>query len=250
MKKILSFIIVLTLSLSLCSLTGCSLFQKNNSDDDDSGKIVVNGLTIENGVVTKYEPTSDSGVELVIPEKAGGVYVSEIAKEVFRDCKAIKTVSIPASMKKIGKNAFRNCSNLEGVYITDVAGWAGIAFDEIYSNPIMNEKCQKLYLNGELLETLSFPAHVTRIEPYTFYMCLSLKKITISYNINFIGKLAFVGVTSTLEEFAFEDPYDWTGGSTIPYTGLQKRFPIENDRGYGCSISCYNHFGQFDWVKK
>lgn len=247
MKKIFSFIIVLVLSLSLFAFVGCG-----KDGDAKGGKVVIDGLTIENGVVVSYEPASASDVELVIPEKAGGGYVSEIAKEVFRDCKALKTITIPASIRKIGKNAFRNCTNLEAVYITDVAGWAGIAFDEIYSNPITN--CNNLYLNGELLEEVSFPSYVTRIERYAFYMCLSIKKISISRSITFIGKNAFSGMTSTLEKFEFEQPFNWiydTGsgtGSMLPAPALQISYP-KPGTGYTCAINCYNHEGHYDWVR-
>ena len=252
MKRFLSFIIVLVLSLSLFAFAGCT----KDSDDANGGKVVVNGLTIESGVVVSYEPTSASDVELEIPEKAGGVYVSEIAKEVFKGCKALKTVKIPAGMRKINSNAFRDCSNLEGVYIEDLAGWCGIEFVGNFSNPINNNKCGNLYINNVLAEELIIPSHVNRIESRTFYMCTSIRKITIPKSVNFIGQHAFYGVTTNLERFRFEDPNNWgyssdpnsTKGSTL-FQALKVEYRVPGDTGWNSAIAAYIHFGQYYWIK-
>ncbi len=244
MKRVLSFIIVLALSCSLFLFVGCG----NKGDGGDS-KVEINGLTIENGVVTKYEPNSESGVELEIPEKAGKIYVTEIASEVFRDCKALKTIKLPSTINKIGQNAFRNCSNLEGVYIEDLGGWCGIEFNEKFANPINNPKCYKLYVNNELLEKIKIPSYITRIERYAFYMCTSIKEITIPASVNFIGKYAFSGVTTNLEKFVFEDVKNWVGGSSISYTALQRPYRDPTDTGWRTAIGCYIHFQQHDWIK-
>lgn len=253
MKKFLSTLIVLVLSCTLFLFVGCG----ESDQEQETGPVVVNGLTIENGVVTKYEPTSDSGVELVIPEKAGDIYVTEIAKEVFNGCKAIKTVTLPVTIKKIGSKAFMNCTKLEGVYITDMAGWCAIDFVGTFANPVANINCGKLYLNNELITKLTFPSYVTRIESRAFYSCTCIKEIIIHKDINFIGQHAFYGITGGLERFTFLDTKNWgyansataTKGSELSYITLGKATPVENDDGWRSAIGLYRQFGQFFWVK-
>lgn len=253
MKKFLSILIVLVLSCTLFLFVGCG----KQPQEQEKGPVVVNGLTIENGVVTKYEPTSDSGVELVIPEKAGDIYVTEIAKEVFNGCEAIKTVTLPDTIKKIGSQAFRNCANLEGVYITNIAGWCAIDFVGTFANPINNINCGKLYLNNELITKLTFPSYVTRIESYAFYSCKCLKEITIHKDITFIGQYAFYFTTDGLERFTFQDPKNWgyaesataTKGTGLSHITLGRATPVPDEDGWKTAIGLYRQFGRFFWVK-
>jgi hypothetical protein len=51
---------------------------------------------------------------VVIPD-----YITNIAYQAFKECKTIKTISIPPSVKAIGSCAFRKCENLESIYVSD-----------------------------------------------------------------------------------------------------------------------------------
>ena len=51
---------------------------------------------------------------VVIPD-----YITNIAYQAFRECKTIKTISIPPSVKAIGSCAFSLCENLESIYVSD-----------------------------------------------------------------------------------------------------------------------------------
>ena len=51
---------------------------------------------------------------VVIPD-----YITNIAYQAFRECKTIKTISIPQSVKAIGGGAFSLCENLESFYVSD-----------------------------------------------------------------------------------------------------------------------------------
>lgn len=92
--------------------------------------------------------------DVVIPEKIGGKAVSEIARLAFYDCKTIKSVHIPDSVKTIGKNAFYGCTKLESV---------------------------------------TLPGGLTRISEYCFYSCSSLKNITFPDSVEEIAEYAFYG---------------------------------------------------------
>ena len=51
---------------------------------------------------------------VVIPD-----YITNIAYQAFRECKTIKTITIPKSVKTIGSGAFSLCENLESFYVSD-----------------------------------------------------------------------------------------------------------------------------------
>ena len=62
---------------------------------------------------------------VVIPD-----YITNIAYQAFRECKTIKTISIPPSVKAIGSCAFWKCENLESIYVSDPM--LSITFDNVF----------------------------------------------------------------------------------------------------------------------
>ena len=64
--------------------------------------------------------TNNTADTLVLPDKhvEGGVTytVTEIGEGVFKDFTALRTVYLPATLKKIGKNAFAGCTLLEEIF--------------------------------------------------------------------------------------------------------------------------------------
>ena len=57
--------------------------------------------------------------ELVIPESYHGKPVTAIGEDAFRGCESIKTVTLPASVKRIEEAAFRGCTGLAFIDIPD-----------------------------------------------------------------------------------------------------------------------------------
>ena len=111
-----------------------------------------------------------------------------IASAAFSDCRQLTGITIPASLRSIGSNAFKNCNGLKRVDITDIAAWCGIDFG---SNPLDN--AHNLHINGTLAETITVPGRVERISDGSFQGCTSLTEVTLEKGVKHIGASAFYG---------------------------------------------------------
>ena len=119
---------------------------------------------------------------LIIPES-----VDSIKNYAFYNS-SISSISIPNKVTSIGHNAFEECSSLTSVYISDVAAWCNINFASYYSNPLCYAK--NLYVNKELITSLTIPESVNSIKQHAFYNS-SLTSISIPNSVTSIGEWAF-----------------------------------------------------------
>ena len=206
MKKLIVLILSFIIATSLFTMVGCG--DNSNSNENNNEITLENGLTIKDGVVVSYNGEGKEGVDLVIPETAGEMLVNEIGDKAFENATSLKTVTFPRTIVKVGKLAFRNCSNLEAVKINDLAAWCVLEFNA-NNTPFCNIKCKKMYVNDVLLTELTIPSSVTRVGAYTFYFCKSITKITVPSHVLTICPNAFGFLSQNLTEFKFEDPNNW-----------------------------------------
>ena len=160
--------------------------------------------------------TTASG-DLTIPSTYSGLPVTSIGNDAFEDCTSLTSRTIPDSVTSIGEDAFSGCTNLKSVYITDLASWLNIDFNNYYySSPLYY--ADNLYINGELVKNIVIPDGVTSIPVYglscnnitsvvipnsvtsigndAFEDCANLKSVTIPDSVTSIGWDAFSGCTS------------------------------------------------------
>lgn len=140
------------------------------------------------------------GENIVIPSSYQGVTVTAIADNGFNVYSSIsskiKSITIPDTIKKIGRGAFSGLHNLTAVHITDLEKWCEISFGEGTSNPLYY--AHDLYVNGKKPGGDVVLTKGTAIPDYTFYNCTDLTSITIPDSVTSIGDYAFSGCTGLM----------------------------------------------------
>ena len=125
--------------------------------------------------------------ELVIPATYKNLPVKKVKATAFNGNQTITSVTIPNSIIEIGDVAF-NCQNLNSVYASSLQDWLKIDFAYMSANPLYY--AHNLYINNELVDSLSIPNDVTEIKDNAFTGFYG-KTITIGNSVKTIGKCAF-----------------------------------------------------------
>ncbi len=126
--------------------------------------------------------------DLVIPAEHEGIPVTSIRHNVFQNCRSLRSVTLPNSLKAIGDNAFSGCHALESITIPDsVVSIGDMAFDDCRS-----------------LTEIVIPDSVTTLGESAFSDCIKLKSVTVGNNVPHINKRAFYGC-SALTQIAIPD---------------------------------------------
>ncbi|MBR6035246.1 MAG: leucine-rich repeat protein [Paludibacteraceae bacterium] len=156
--------------------------------------------------------------ELIIPEKVTydevEYTVTEIEQYAFLFSESLKKVTLPATLEKIGVEAFDYCNEL--VYIdipTGVTSIGEYAFSDCHIETINLPENLTSIENGVFydcssLTSITIPQNVTSIGDGVFYDCSSLTSITIPQNVTSIGDEAFFSCSSlsSITCYAVEPP--------------------------------------------
>lgn len=120
--------------------------------------------------------------------------VVAINSGTFLNNTKIKSITIPASVKKIGEDAFAGCKNLTTVnYLGTADQWAQITFANGDSNPLSYAKA-KLFIGGTELKNATLST--ATISENAFAGCSSLESVTFTTDVKTIGKNAFLNCNS------------------------------------------------------
>ena len=114
--------------------------------------------------------------------------IEAINDYAFSYAVGIKNVTIPTTLKTIGKDAFEGCDNINEVHISSIKAWCGIDFESEWSNPLSLSR--NLYLNGEAVSDVDISG-VKNIYSYTFINCDTISSFKSDNALESIGKDAF-----------------------------------------------------------
>ena len=160
--------IYLTDIAAWCNISGLGNLMEYGSSDKKLylNNALVTSVTIPDGVTT-------------IPDSA------------FSGCSGLTSVTIPNSVTSIGEYAFSRCNKLQDIYITDIVAWCNISgLNYLMSYGSSNKK---LYINNELVTSITIPDGVTEIPSYAFSGCKGLTSVTILNSVTSVGDYAFSG---------------------------------------------------------
>ena len=154
-------------------------------------------ITSEEDLTVEVTYQSKSGYsyqgEMIIPsivtynEKTYSV--TSIGDSACYECRSLKSITIPKSVRSIGSSVFRACISLTSVYISDIAAWCNMKLSDYQSTPF--SRAEHLYIDGKKITKLIIPESVTSIGNYAFCGCKVLTSITIPESVTSIGNGAF-----------------------------------------------------------
>ena len=128
----------------------------------------------------------DNITSVVIPDS-----VTAIGDYAFNYCLNLKSITFGKNVESIGEWAFNMCEKIESVYISNIAAWCNIDWNQ----PILGNGAQ-LYLkdgaSSSLITNLVIPDGVTKISDDSFHGCESITSVTIPDSVTSIGERAFM----------------------------------------------------------
>ena len=164
-------------------------FEKVSPSDGSADYYVVAGMGT-------YTDTA-----LVIPETYGGLEVKEIKDGAFSDNAEIKSVKIPASVTRVGKSAFANCSSLKSA-----------AFVGSSKLTVIDENA---FASCTALAKIDLPSKLQFIKDGAFSNCTAMATVKIWDSIVEVGTDAFAGCSSLTYYEA--DNGNYIGNNKNPY---------------------------------
>lgn len=122
--------------------------------------------------------------------------VTELEASAFNNCKSLKEVFIPATIKYSRDKAFYYCSALTTVNVADPLAYVHINFAVGNANPIYY--AEKLYHNGELVTEMALPEGDTIVLPYAFYFNKALTKLTLPSTLKVISDYGLANLSTDM----------------------------------------------------
>lgn len=134
----------------------------------------------------------------------------------------LKTLTISPNVTSIpeylfGSGAFSNVRALERIDISDLEAWCKISMNAHGANPLWSGA--KMYLNGELIETLEFPSTLDNVKPYSFAGYKWLKEVIIPSSVKTINEEAF-NTCSNLKRISIPNSVNVIKGGVFANSGL------------------------------
>ena len=146
--------------------------------------------TVENGAVTVTGYTGDALV-VVLPDTVDGAPVTAIEAEAFAGS-SVRALSLPNTVTRIGKGAFKNCKELATLRSPLCSG--GIEADSDYFGYLFGANNYELNAGAVpfSLETVILTAPLASIPDHAFYNCNDIVTLALPDTLESIGAFAFM----------------------------------------------------------
>lgn len=180
------------------------------------GKTGINKIVIENGVTSVGNLLLNQyNDKTSIEEISLGEDIKRIGKSAFRGCSNIKKILLPTGLEEIDERVFYDCSNLESIEIPD-------------SVKNLGEWC---FAECNALQKVELPSSLKNIPDYAFFEC-GLKEVVLPLDLESLGNSAFA--SCPLKEITFPSSLKSMGSSVFEYCSLAK---VNFAEGFSCNIS-------------
>ena len=217
--------------LMLCALIPLSVAAQSHYDVEQDG---VYYRVWSNGHATVIFDASYKNMEVIeIAQQVDGVVVDSIGAQAFKECKKLKQVTMPETLRSINKQAFRDCQGLTSFTIP--ASVRNLE-DEIFHT------CSKL----KTVTVENGPSYIS----YSMFMnCYNLEQVTLAASVHELRNKAFMNCNSIKKFFCLsraivKAQYDTFYGSD-PFYGVD----LSNSQLFvystqNTSVEPWSRFGQ------
>lgn len=167
--------------------------------------------------------------------------LTTIPERMFRGCKALEEITIPASVTSIEEYAFHG-SGLRAIHIPDTVTTFshGIFFEckalaDVRLPSSLKTLPSSIFMGCASLRTVSLPDGITEIESLSFSGCKSLSSLTIPRSVTKIGDGAFDECAS-LESLEIPDSVTSIGERVFDKSGLVTLEIPDSVTEFNCSF--------------
>lgn len=192
-KRLISLLLAVCMVIAMLPV---SAFAAENSTNGPCGDDATWALTEDNngdytltisgtGAMEDYSKTVAapwSWAQHRIRAIAIGDEITAIGAYAFKGCDRFYAITIPASVTTICQGAFRSCTSLETIDLSNAINLKTINSEAFYYCHNLNE--------------VTIPSNVISIGSYAFSECISLKRVTLLNGVQEIGSAAFMDCNS------------------------------------------------------
>lgn len=207
MKKSISIVLVLSIIASIFAMCGVTAFAEN----DAKSHLV---YTEYNGEIEIRQCSNTPTGDFVIPDTIDGFPVTSIADTAFQITQQVTSITIPATVKNIGKEAFADTLSVER-YIVDDANeyFANDEYGVLYNK----DKTELIsYPDASPATEYNIPEGVVSVAQSAFDNCEILETITIPASVESLGYFS--------NDFGVYNPFELCKGL--------KQFIVDEDNEY------------------
>lgn len=171
-------------------LTMCAAGTMPSLADNFTSQGIVYSLDKSTHTACVIATESKTLTSAVIQSNVDDCEVTSIANDVFENCTALQSISIPSTVIAIGENAFWRCTSLHSFTIDEN--------NPNYSttgNVIYNKDQSQIVKVGSNIASLSIPTTVRSIGSFAFSNCTQLQTVELPSSITNIADWAFAYCT-------------------------------------------------------